>query len=165
MAIASVDGVDYRPAAFEAVLYVRRKLTLGAGNKVIDLLSSAGASGLCVSAQRSVTTKWNTQTMEKYLRLTAGAAEGARCGNCQEQSAVAFTYLLDRGVRPIDWMALQDPGDHAFVVVGRHSRTFETDPSSWGASAVVCDPWYGSVYFAGHWKFKQKPYSIYRVDV
>ncbi|WP_299438096.1 hypothetical protein [uncultured Rhodospira sp.] len=61
------------------------------------------------------------------------------CGNCGEFSAVAFIYLYDKGVRPIDWMSLTG-GDHAFVVIGRAAGD-ANDVDQWGSIAAVCDPW------------------------
>jgi hypothetical protein len=45
-------------------------------------------------------------------------------------------------VRPLDFVALKDPADHACVVIGRKEGT-DGDPigRTWGRNAVVCDPW------------------------
>lgn len=67
-----------------------------------------------------------------------------KAGNCNEQSITAFVWLLDRGVRPLAWMHLTN-GKHAFVVVGRKPGSGD-DPSKWGDTAVVCDPWAGEAY-------------------
>ena len=67
-----------------------------------------------------------------------------KAGNCNEQSITAFVWLLDRGVRPLAWMHLTT-GKHAVVVVGRKPGSGD-DPSKWGDTAVVCDPWAGEAY-------------------
>ena len=166
MATATSAVVGYLGRAQEAVSYVRSKMTVGASNKIPDVLGSFGMSLLCVPAERSVTAESQSDKMLPYMRVIATAAEGTGCGNCGEQSATAFIYLFDHGIRPLDWMALQDPGDHAFVVIGRIAGSNETDPNTWGASAVVCDPWRGQVYrpdlILRMWRYK--PYSIFRVD-
>lgn len=166
MATATSAGVDYRGKAQEAVSYVQSKMTVGASNKIPDVLGSFGMSLLCVAAERSVTAEIQSDKMMAYMRIIAGAAENTGCGNCGEQSATAFVYLLDQGIRPLDWMALEDPGDHAFVVIGRIAGSDETDPNTWGSSAVVCDPWKGQVYkpdmILRMWRYK--PRSMFRVD-
>jgi hypothetical protein len=67
-----------------------------------------------------------------------------KAGNCNEQSITAFVSLYDRGVRPLAWMHLTN-GKHAFVVLGRTPKSGD-DPSKWGDSAVVCDPWNNEAY-------------------
>jgi hypothetical protein len=136
---------DLRLVAQSGVDYVKRAMKLGAGNKLRDVSSSFGGSVLCVLAQRSVTSTQASSGSEHFLRVLAGAAENTGCGNCGEQAAIAFIYLLDRNVRPLDYMALASPGDHAFVVVGRSAETDEHEPSTW-KGAFVCDPWHGTVY-------------------
>jgi len=166
MATLAAASLDYRGAAQEAISYVRSKMTVGASNKIPDVLGSLGMSLLCVPAERSVTRDSQSDRMLPYLRVIAGAAENVGCGNCGEQSATAFVFLLDKGIRPIDWMALQDPGDHAFVVIGRLATSDATDPNTWGNLAVVCDPWKGLVYapnmIVPMWH--HNPDSIFRVD-
>jgi peptidoglycan hydrolase-like protein with peptidoglycan-binding domain len=74
-----------------------------------------------------------------WVRLVAEGAKKNKCGNCGENSALAFMWLYDQGVRPIDWMNLAE-ADHAFVVIGRKPGK-ATDWKGWGPDAVVCDPW------------------------
>jgi hypothetical protein len=51
-------------------------------------------------------------------------------------------YLLNRGVRPLNYMNLRT-GDgtaiHSFVLID--SDFTEGQTSSWGSDAVICDPW------------------------
>ncbi len=77
------------------------------------------------------------------LRRISMAARQYRAGNCREYSAVAFIYLYDQKVAPLDWMALD--ADHAFVVLGRTEGSRRI--SDWGPACVVCDPW--AVGFTG----------------
>jgi len=159
-------SVKYQAIAQSAVDYVRSVMTLGALNKLGDVIGSRGKSVICVMAERSVEKEWSSLQTESLLRRVAAAAEENGCGNCGEQSAVAFVYLLDHRVRPIDWMALQKPGDHNFVVIGRVSGSDDTDPGTWGPAAIVCDPWKGKVYppsmIVPMWK--HKPHTNYRAD-
>jgi hypothetical protein len=79
------------------------------------------------------------KSMLDKIRIIANTARKNKCGNCGEFSALAFIYLYDLGVRPLDWMGLLG-GDHAFVVIGRQAGK-ATDWKKWGAAAVVCDAW------------------------
>lgn len=139
----------YREHAEGAVRYVQSRLTIGARNKLTDLLRSRGGAFVCVWAARrafkKATAGWKS-TWKKLERLAA-TAERMGCGNCAEQAALAFFYLCRRDVVPIDYMSQADK-DHAFVVLGRKGGSDPSKPASWGADAVVCDPWAHRVYLA-----------------
>ena len=74
-----------------------------------------------------------------WVRLMAEGAKKNKCGNCGENSALAFMWLYDQGVRPLDWMNL-GAADHAFVVIGRKPGA-AANWKAWGRDAVVCDSW------------------------
>jgi hypothetical protein len=78
-------------------------------------------------------------SMIDQIRIIADESKSKKCGNCGEFSALAFIYLYDSGVRPLDWMSLIG-GDHAFVVIGRENSD-PNDHRNWGAQSVICDPW------------------------
>ena len=78
-------------------------------------------------------------SMLRQIRIIARESRNKKCGNCGEFSALAFIYLYDLGVRPLDWMSLVG-GDHAFVVLGRENAD-PNDHRNWGPKAVICDPW------------------------
>jgi hypothetical protein len=105
------------------------------------VFGSFGGSLLCVPAIRSVELPGEMTTELKFIRATAAKAEHVGCGNCGENAALAFVHLLDRAVRPLDYMEGGEI-DHAFVVVGRPAGSSPGDPRTWGADAVVCDPWH-----------------------
>ncbi len=120
--------------AKEAIGFVARKMTIGAGNKP----DSASDAAACVAFGRS--TMVSTPNFIPHLAARA-VANG--CGNCGEQAAVAYMFLFRRGTRPLDYMYLDDPSGvtvHAFAVIG-FSPDGEDDASGWGKEAVVCDPW------------------------
>jgi hypothetical protein len=52
------------------------------------------------------------------IHRVAAFAKSAKAGNCGEQAAVAFEFLKNHGVFPLDIMRLTS-GDHGWVVVGR----------------------------------------------
>lgn len=76
------------------------------------------------------------------IRTLAKLAEQYGCGNCGELTSIGFMFLYKNGFRPLDFMALADPADHAFVVIGRRGSNADDGVGrNWGESAVVCDPW------------------------
>jgi hypothetical protein len=76
------------------------------------------------------------------IQTLATLADDKHCGNCGELSASAFMYLYHLGVRPLDYMVLKPPADHAFVVIGRPGSPRDDEfGRNWGKTAVVCDPW------------------------
>jgi hypothetical protein len=141
--------------AWMAVKHVKEVVPLGAWNKGSDVLLSWGESLLCGAAMRpvqisvSIENVGNDPAMEAAIREWAAKARATGCGNCGEQASLAFLYLLERHVRPLDFMACAD-GDHNFVVIGRPAAVPASDFKRWGQQAVVCDPWDGTVYFAAY---------------
>lgn len=72
----------------------------------------------------------------------ANLVDDYSCGNCMELTAKAFMVLFTMGIRPLDYMALTDPADHAFVVIGRiDNPNDDAVGKNWTKGAVVCDPW------------------------
>src|SRR5688572_12556037 len=126
--------------ATEAVRYTLSKLTIGASTKWSDIWHTGSESFICFPAMRFVELLQQFTDELKYLRSVASVAEHVGCGNCGENAAIAFIYLLDRSVRPLDLMS-GGPVDHAFVVLGRPAQSTASDPTTWGKEAVVCDPW------------------------
>lgn len=87
----------------------------------------------------------------RVLETKAAAAIKANCGNCDEQTAITMGFLANAGVSPRERMTLfTDPLTHVFVVIGRKHGSTVSDPSTWGDTAVVIDPWHrnGKVFFA-----------------
>jgi hypothetical protein len=68
-------------------------------------------------------------------------------------AAVAFMFLYDKGIFPIDYMSGTNV-DHAFVVIGRKAGSDEGDPKTSGDSAVVCDPCNGNYFPASQFRDK-----------
>jgi len=132
--------------ASAAIHYVRSKMSIGATDKIEDVLRSYGASIVCVLATRSVNVTLQKGTVDSDIFQMAAKAEHVGCGNCGEQAALAFVHLHERlRARPLDFMARTDK-DHAFVVIGRVSGSDAGDFHTWGKEAVVCDPWVGKAY-------------------
>lgn len=140
-------------AGLEAVRFVKGKMRFGAKNKVKDIWASKGESISCVDTLRAGAAKYDDELRKAYAdnqaagiereaEYAAMAAAHYGCGNCNEQAALAFIYLRDRGIFPIDWVNKQNflpgYGGHSFVVIGKEAG--KVKPAEWGDSAVICDP-------------------------
>jgi hypothetical protein len=148
--------------ARSAYNYTKSKLTIGALNKWSDIVDSLGLSVLCVWATQSVDFPVPRSPVPTWLRKAAATAEAAGCGNCGTNAAVAFMWLYDNGIFPIDYMSgfefeRKTGVDHAFVVIGREDASDQRDPKTWGDSAVVCDPWDDKYFRAA--EFRDKMYK------
>ena len=144
-------------AAQGAVRYVKEKLPTGAQNKLGDVLSSGGGSFTCVIGMKvAFSLVLSNQSTEQRISTIATTAERRGCGNCGEQSSVAFVHLDGQGVRPLELMQFSNV-DHGFVVIGRTAGSDVKNPGAWGADAVVCDPWlkdgmaYPAAELRKHW--------------
>ena len=74
------------------------------------------------------------------IETLARLVDANGCGNCGEMAARTFIHLFKLNIRPLDYYALNDEADHAFVVIGRVGGD-DKDWRKWGKTAVVCDPW------------------------
>jgi hypothetical protein len=145
---------DYLHEADMAVQFVNTQMVLGAANRVWDILGTGGVSRICVHDMREQLTKAGIgdMPMNEAIMMREVAAQAFGCGNCGEQSAIAFMWLLRRGIRPLEWMRFTD-ADHAFVVIGRAwTSSLDWDVPKWGPFAVVCDPWKKKAYPADQLK-------------
>jgi hypothetical protein len=152
--------------AEQAVKYVEFEVEV-AGNRVLDLLATSGGSYVCVSAARLFNPDDKSLPKLERIHRWAATAEAVGCGNCGEQAAVAFVYLEKlRTVRPLEFMYVEVPYDHNYVVIGRPESSDVSDPATWGSSAVVCDPWKDKSYppadFATIWPGRT-PACFYRL--
>ena len=124
----------YISAAFHAVKYVQSKMDIGASNKLPQSYWGWPARIMCVSESREQILK-DLKQQGPALRHSGGDQKKAMmetwaywattygCGNCGEQSAMAFVHLRDIWkVHPIDWMQVGN-FSHAFAVLGRIGAT------------------------------------------
>jgi hypothetical protein len=81
------------------------------------------------------------------IRQKALAATHHKAGNCEAQAAVAFMFLQQKGVHPIDYY-FANGGDHQWLVIGRTKGSPEDNPDAWGPAAVICDAWDRKAYAA-----------------
>jgi len=172
----------YLSSAVIANEFVKKKMTIGASNKLRpDFWKAWKCSGSLIQTgemrekvDRDVAAAFEAETVTTnleyrikaqriYLEKSAEAAQQYGCGNCGEQSAIAFVYLRQLKIFPLDWMEV-DGYKHAFVILGRRRGSDTANYLTWGNEAVVCDPWRDVVatvqseatYFSTH-----KPNWIY----
>lgn len=117
---------------------------------ISTMLPIATQADQCVYGKLRQDSQWQDRIAMKddpYQKIQgfeaiAALAKQYGCGNCMEMAAMAFMYLYRLKVRPLDYMALNYPADHAFVVIGRKgSEEDDNHGGNWGKNAVVCDPW------------------------
>lgn len=158
-------------AAKTAVAYVQSKMDIGASNKpgigmIARMLCAGGTfnDGAVRGEVDKELASSNDRTWRNVLYLSAAWAKHYGCGNCGEQSAMAFVYLKNHGIGPLDWMQIGN-FKHAFVVIGRKSDSDSADYRTWGDESFICDPWAGRAeprLFVGikNWK----PDLLYREE-
>lgn len=140
--------------ARQAVIQTEAELPQGAGNRLEDV----SPKNLACNSVRAFTDKSVTSEVQRI----AERARRLGCGNCDEQSAVAYMLLKAKGVRPLDWMKLSYCGDHAFVLLGLPDRCFTINQDGlkqWGSRVVVCDPWQRDWYLASLIPTRMKSYD------
>lgn len=137
-----------------AMHFVKSKITLGSSNNILNplgwitpewkfSLAEQSIVSICVDQLRtnasSKAKTSNADLINKYL-IYADQAEKSGCGNCGEQSALAFAWLMRHRAVPVEIMKVTN-GDHAFCVLNRDSRTDPAHPDQWNEESVYCDPW------------------------
>ena len=143
-------------------------MPVGASNNIQTALSKWLVGNVpamfCVSSLRSSINREMAKGKffdnNPVVKLTAEKAKQYGCGNCGEQSALAFFYLRGRGIEPLDWAHFTNR-DHAFVLLGRPGNANRENMQEWLGQVVVCDPYYGRVG-----RLKDLPeYDIYKIGV
>ncbi|MEL6915631.1 MAG: hypothetical protein AAFP13_14130 [Pseudomonadota bacterium] len=147
-------------AAQAALEYTQSKLKKGAGNKWKDLVDTGGMNFFRVDAMRDArkgisglggTAPGAPESMTTYPKVKWMSRTAIACGvgNCGENASVAFVFLYETWrMKRLDWMRYNDPGDHAWLLIGRAAGSTTADYRTWGNEAVVCDPW-GDIVFHG----------------
>ncbi len=165
---------EFRPnlkRAFAAIEFTVRKLPISTNflnheEKILDFRSSNYKD---VEDVRYTLNQWreiHLQRAEKYLQdkvlpkepffsaiAQAKSALVYPIGNCGEMSRLAFSFLsrnndADQLIERYSIAGKNDSidADHLFVVIGRDPFSNPRDPKTWGAKAVVCDPWARKAY-------------------
>lgn len=161
--------------AEKAIEYVRTTVGVRSDNRewdrrvgVVDV-GAARLEGLRRSGEAA-------HGWQNAVAAEASAYRDLKAGNCLEMAKVAFVYLAQNGIRPIEVAYLTplaaarrvrltgttqsedvDP-DHAFVIIGRKidgaERRARQDGeiavapyATWNFGTVICDPWSKRAYF------------------
>lgn len=150
----------YLSEAKIALRYTKNALPLGAADNVSDQLRTGFTVNLALLPSRGFKNMGSAinavfgveESAIQYYRRVAYFAEEYGVGNCQEQAAVAFCYLVNRGVKPVELMYRTN---HLFVIVGRGPSPRDAgspdDPTTWANHCWVCDPWKNKVYLGNHY--------------
>lgn len=144
----------YLNAAIQTVKYVDTKMDIGSSNKFGNSYYGFPARYLCVAESRSKIVddlkkqgpdikRTGADPLKAMVDTWASWSRFYGCGNCGEQSALAFVQLRDVWkVFPLDWMQYGN-FTHGFVVLGRIGATNPAKIETWNPEAVICDPWRG----------------------
>lgn len=140
---------EYAKAATNAIEHVKHKvryrgLNTGGGwirnPAEVPQKFSARIKSLRLGAARSAE-YGGVFDAELYINEMAKLAVDSQTGNCSELSALAFLYLRDNGIRPIEYYGVIRGGwDHAFVVLNRDTNIAVPNFADWSYQAVCCDP-------------------------
>jgi len=168
----------------DAIRYVKGKLTLGSSNNPSDILrhpitgipryfmsaweQSKGAPRIVESLRAQQLSRSDPRFGLTLVETWAREAERMKAGNCALQAAVAFCWLRDHGVFPIDFMKFGGNADHGFVIMGREGGSDLAKFAEWtGGATMVCDPWRAEVGAAGMlavWYKKTNVELVARLD-
>jgi hypothetical protein len=141
-------------SARAAVDYVKKNITMGASNKLSDMFGTLTVVKFCTNEMRdkvdqelasyadaNYVNNYNEAEFHKrYLKANASWSKLYGCGNCGEQSALAFTFLENQQIFPLDWVCTEN-WSHAFVIINRAKGSDLSNYQTWGSAAVICDPW------------------------
>lgn len=149
--------------AKDAIQYVRSFLTYGSNTKKDSLQPDWQPERLTIM-RNEVLAQATFHAMQHdgvadfsvISRLNKKALKKFQFGNCGEQAQAAFVFLDKKGVYPLDF-CLTNIGGHNLVVIGREGKSNPEDISTWGSSAVVCDPWAEKAYPLSDFLEMQKP--------
>ena len=138
-------------AAMDACRYVKQNMKTGAANKPgkeLDrgLIGHVGAwltvkterSDIDITILRRGIREWD---VNRTMEVWAEKAMAYGAGNCGEQSALAFSYLKNRRVQPIDWAHFNNR-DHAFVLINRPKDFINQKLRENLDQVILCDPYY-----------------------
>lgn len=142
-----MDMNGYLVEAKIAVAHVKEKTPLGTYIKIEDTTRQPLMLPVRIMMRGAQLLRENEEvaklppdaSYEKKIEILAEAGTRGLSGNCSEMAAIAFLFLRDRGIRPLDYMCFNGK-DHAFVILGRPAGTPVEDFSTWADKSVACDP-------------------------
>jgi hypothetical protein len=152
----------YLQKAQEAICYVKSKIHYGSNTekdskcpswepyRIFDLRREVMQQAVAYASKNNGKADFSIISV-----ITKRALKKFGFGNCGEQAQTAFVYLKKRGVFPLDF-CITTLGGHNVVILGRSKASDPNDISTWGANAVVCDPWAEKTYLLSEFQEMQK---------
>ncbi|PYN24475.1 MAG: hypothetical protein DMD99_10865 [Candidatus Rokuibacteriota bacterium] len=169
-----MDMNGYLAEAKLAVVHVQKKTPLGTYNQIRDTTRQPLMLPFRIMMRGAQILRENQEvakltpgaSYERKIEILAEAGKRGMSGNCSEMAAIAFLFLSDRGIRPLDYMCFNGK-DHAFVILGRPAGSIAGDFSSWADKSVACDPLRGEAGIATQlavWWNYSKCASLFRKE-
>ena len=170
----ALDMNGYLAEAKLAVVHVQKKTPLGTYNQIRDTTRQPLMLPFRIMMRGAQILRENQEvakltpgaSYERKIEILAEAGKRGMSGNCSEMAAIAFLFLSDRGIRPLDYMCFNGK-DHAFVILGRPAGSIAGDFSSWADKSVACDPLRGEAGIATQlavWWNYSKCASLFRKE-
>lgn len=86
-----------------------------------------------------------------FIKRIAMLGRVSQTGNCSELSGIAYEYLDNEGIYPLDYFAVwRGSWTHAFLILNRDPSIPIKDFKKWSEYAIVCDPLYDRAANASH---------------
>ncbi|MEA2343246.1 MAG: hypothetical protein QOF63_1415 [Thermoanaerobaculia bacterium] len=158
-----------------AIAHVRNTVRMLSNNREFDTRQGGGGDVVAARSLAFTRRQQVPQDWQKELVAEVSAYVEKRAGNCEEMAKVAFVYLAENGLNPLEVAFFSGVGgrirlfgttnyhdvepDHAFVIIGRKIGPQEARErtqgiisipavESWKFGAVICDPWSKRAYLA-----------------
>lgn len=153
--------------ALQAVRFVRREAVIGPHNQPKNLIKTKNWSfTMCHRMHNEYIEFFNTvphDMLEASIKKTELVIK-YRCGECFYQTSVAYTFLAKKGVKKVEYFAMEE-GSHHFLVIGRNLQTTDSQPTTWNRETVICDPWLNACFFVDQFFMKREFSFVYQTGV
>lgn len=159
------SNIQNQLCAEKAMSHTLKALPLGSSNSIdskveiceIIQMREKADKEFCKMVALIDENSFDNKTINKIRYLTKlKYAKIFKIGNCGEHALVALHYLQKHQKSVRAEFAYMTNADHNFVVVGRDPESSLTDSSTWGESAIICDPWAHQIYPASDLPHKLK---------
>lgn len=94
-------------------------------------------------AKKSSTTKEDISI--QYIKMSQPILNKYGYGHCGEISSAGFSYLINKGIYPIE-LCNTTEGGHDLILLGRDPDSDVNDIDTWGENAYFCDIWINEIY-------------------
>lgn len=133
-----LENMEY---GIEALNYTLKSLSLGSSNQPHSIVSDDFIDHMRKEALDQSQNNSSIDRQDDFFYKLKKSATKHKVGNCIEHALVALYYLKEnKRMSDVDLVVMTN-ADHGFTVIDRTPNSSPTDHSSWGESAVICDPW------------------------